>query len=221
MAGLYDIHHYGLLPSEEEEADDAAAEHSEAQPPVEGHDDEHEAVGDDDLHDVQQRLQHVQRVREAALFTRRLDDARGDAAALLLALQLVRLADALQEQILAVVLEALVHGREQHDAQHGAHERREAGYAPPGEEHGLAVASVERRRVRHVRVADSVVVGVQAVVRAHVAVRLVVVLLVHFVKYLLREKHTQLRYCRSPNVAYRPKIFVVSAKILFFDVYNY
>jgi len=42
-----------LVPAEEEVAQAQSQDHCQAQPVVEGHEDQHEQVGDDDLEEVQ------------------------------------------------------------------------------------------------------------------------------------------------------------------------
>ncbi len=63
VAVFVDVDDDGATPAEDEVAASGAERDSEAEPDVVGHEDEHEEVADDDLEDVQQRLDQVRQTQ--------------------------------------------------------------------------------------------------------------------------------------------------------------
>lgn len=59
VAVLGNVHHHSLPPPEEEVSGTGTEEAGEAQPHVVGHEDEHQEVGDQELHHMEQRLDEV------------------------------------------------------------------------------------------------------------------------------------------------------------------
>lgn len=52
MAMFVDVHHHSSLPAKQEVAGAGTDDDGEAEPDVVGHEDQHEAVGDEDLNHV-------------------------------------------------------------------------------------------------------------------------------------------------------------------------
>lgn len=115
---LGDVHGYGLPPPEREVASTTAESDGETEPVVVGHEDEHQQVGDYELQHVQSRLEGVARAQHAQPHGLLLGVRYGDVV--LAGAGVGGVGDALTEEEVPVVLEALVKEGEDDDGHHGA-----------------------------------------------------------------------------------------------------
>jgi len=147
MAVLGDVNHHRLPPPECEIPQSGAYEHGYAEPDVVGHEDEHEEVGDEELHHVQQGL-HAVAYREHGHPHGLLAVTDGDVV--FAGARVARGVNGLAEHVVPSIFESFVKEGHDADAKHRQGQFPNSGDLPPTEQDSFTVAEVEVHHHSHV-----------------------------------------------------------------------